>query len=301
MSKHNNTSIAIIGMTCIAPGAHSPEELWQNILAGRRYFRKAPDERLPRKWYYDADPNAPGKTYCDQMAVISDWEFDPYEFKIAPITQNASDISHWLALDTTKKLFDNLKHDLETIDKDRVGVILGNSLAGEFTRSHYLALRLPYLQRSLEEYLFLNNFSKNQIKQFVEAFLKYYKAPFPEPNEDTLAGNMSNVIAGRIAYNYDFGSGAYTVDGACSSSLLSVVHACNALINDEMDLAVAGGVDVSLDPFEIVGFAKTKATSKDDIKPYDRWDYCAQSGRSDAGIGKCLQNCRLSDFIGSAF
>ncbi|MGE5894814.1 MAG: beta-ketoacyl synthase N-terminal-like domain-containing protein, partial [bacterium] len=32
-------SIAIIGMACIYPGAHSPEELWRNVLAGRRYFR----------------------------------------------------------------------------------------------------------------------------------------------------------------------------------------------------------------------------------------------------------------------
>jgi enediyne polyketide synthase len=81
---------------------------------------------------------------------------------------------------------------------------------------------------------------------------------------------MSNVIAGRIAYNYDFGAGAYTVDGACSSSLLSVVHGCNALINGDMDFAITGGVDVSLDPFEIVGFAKTKALTKTDIKPYDK-------------------------------
>ncbi len=265
-----NNSIAIISMACIAPGAHSPEELWQNILAGRRFFRKAPDERLPRKWYYDPDPDAPGKTYCDQMAVITNWEFDPFQFKIAPITQNASDLSQWLALDTSKQLFDRVKINLESLDKSRIGIILGNSLTGEFSRSHNMALRVPFIRRTLEQYLILNKFSQSQAEQFVESFIEYYYAPLPEPNEDTLSGNMSNVIAGRIAYNFDFGAGAYTVDGACSSSLLSVVHACNALTNGEMDMAVAGGVDVSLDPFEIVGFAKTKALTKDDIKPYDK-------------------------------
>lgn len=264
------SSIAIIGMACIAPGAHNPEELWQNILAGRRYFRKAPDERLPRKWYYDPNPEAPGKTYCDQMAVITNWEFDPFKYKIAPITQNASDMAHWMALDTAAQLFERLNLDLDAIDKNRVGIILGNSLAGEFSRSHNIALRLPYLQRALEEYLKLNKFSQGQAEQFVASFLEYFKAPLPEPNEDTLSGNMSNVIAGRIAYNFDFGAGAYAIDGACSSSLLSVVHACNALRNSDMDLAVAGGVDISLDPFEIVGFAKTKALTKTDIKPYDK-------------------------------
>lgn len=59
------------------------------------------------------------------------------------------------------------------------------------------------------------------------------------------------------------------MDGACSSALLSVAHACNALTNGEMDLVLAGGVDISLDPFEIVGFAKAQALARDDIRPYD--------------------------------
>ena len=61
-------SIAIIGMRCIYPGAHSPEELWENILTGRRYFRRTPDERIPLADYFDPEPTAPGKTCSDQMA-----------------------------------------------------------------------------------------------------------------------------------------------------------------------------------------------------------------------------------------
>ena len=49
MNLPKNHSIAIIGMAYIGPGAHSPDELWQNVLVGRRYFRKTPDDRLPRK------------------------------------------------------------------------------------------------------------------------------------------------------------------------------------------------------------------------------------------------------------
>ena len=85
--KLGKNNIAIIGMACIYPGAHSPEELWQNILAGRRFFRKAPAERFPLDDYFDANPLSPGKSYCDQMAVISDWAFDPLEFRIPPVTE----------------------------------------------------------------------------------------------------------------------------------------------------------------------------------------------------------------------
>src|SRR6185295_7566536 len=65
------------------------------------------------------------------------------------------------------------------------------------------------------------------------------------------------------------GGGGFTIDGACSSSLLAVANACKALRDGELDYALAGGVDVSLDPFEIIGFAKARAFSRDDIRPYD--------------------------------
>ena len=94
-------AIAVVGMGCVYPGAHSPEELWENVLAGRRFFRKAPSERMPPE-YFDADPLAPDKSYCDRMAVISGWEFDPLKFRIPPITVRTSDIAHWLALHTAE-------------------------------------------------------------------------------------------------------------------------------------------------------------------------------------------------------
>jgi enediyne polyketide synthase len=92
----------------------------------------------------------------------------------------------------------------------------------------------------------------------------------PEITEDTLAGNMSNTIAGRICGYFDLGGGGYTVDGGCSSALLAVAHSCTALVNGDLDFALAGGVDINLDPFEIVGFAKAQALARDDIRPYDQ-------------------------------
>lgn len=250
-------------MGCVYPGAHSPEELWTNVLAGRRYFRKAPPERMPAE-YFDSDPSTPDKSYCDKMAVITDWEFDPVHFHIAPNTVRASDLTHWLALYTAEQALLDSAIDLDGIDRTRVGVVLGNSLAGEFSRAHYLRLRWPYIERALRGSL---GEGSDELIRNVKAAVADH---LPEVTEDTLAGNMSNTITGRICNHYDFGGGAFTVDGACSSSLLSVAMACNALVDGEMDLVLAGGVDVSLDPFEIVGFAKTLALTADDIRPYDR-------------------------------
>src|SRR5690606_11181313 len=56
----------------------------------------------------------------------------------------------------------------------------------------------------------------------------------------------------------------------CSSSLLAVVTASRALADHEVDVAIAGGVDLSIDPFEVIGFAKTGALAKSDFRLYDR-------------------------------
>jgi enediyne polyketide synthase len=53
-------AVAIVGMACEFPGAHSPRELWENVLAGRRFFRKAPRERLAAQ-YFDTNSAASGK------------------------------------------------------------------------------------------------------------------------------------------------------------------------------------------------------------------------------------------------
>jgi enediyne polyketide synthase len=214
--------------------------------------------------YFDSDPDAPDKSYCDKMAVITDWEFDPVRFRTAPNTVRASDMTHWLALFTAEQAIANSGIDLETVDRSRVGVLLGNTLAGEFSRAHNLRLRWPYIERGIRNVL---GDGTDAVIDAIEAALVDH---LPEATEDTLSGNMSNTITGRICNHFNFGGGAFTVDGACSSSLLSIAIGCNALLDREMDLVIAGGVDISLDPFEIVGFAKTLAFTKDDIRPYDK-------------------------------
>ncbi len=64
--------------------------------------------------------------------------------------------------------------------------------------------------------------------------------------------------------------GGYTVDGACSSSLLAITTAAKSLASGDLDLALAGGVDISLDTFELIGFAKTGALTATDMTVYDR-------------------------------
>ncbi|WP_018964164.1 type I polyketide synthase [Ancylobacter sp. FA202] len=62
-----------------------------------------------------------------------------------------------------------------------------------------------------------------------------------------ILGNAGSIAAGRISHWLDVTGPALVIDTACSSSLVAVHAACRALRSDECDLALAGGVNLTLD------------------------------------------------------
>ncbi|MEU6994497.1 SDR family NAD(P)-dependent oxidoreductase [Streptomyces sp. NPDC046465] len=265
------TRIAIVGMACTFPDAKTPRQLWENVLAGRRAFRRLPDVRLSSADYYAADPAAPDRHYATHAAVIEGWEFDRTKHRVAAGVYRSTDIAHWLALDTAAAALEDAGFpEGERLDRARTGVVLGNTLTGDMTRANGMRLRWPYVRRTLAKALEDKGWTVDEIAEFVDAYEIQYKAPYPGINEDSLAGGLANTIAGRICNHFDFGGGGFIVDGACSSSLLAVANAGNALSAGQLDTAVVGGVDTSIDPFELVGFAKTGALATSRMTVYDR-------------------------------
>ena len=61
-------------------------------------------------------------------------------------------------------------------------------------------------------------------------------------------GNSGSVIPARIAYLLDLKGPAVAVDTSCSSSLVAIHTACQALRTGEVDLALAGGVFIQSSP-----------------------------------------------------
>ena len=252
-------SIAIVGAACRYPDATSPRELWENVLAKRQAFRRMPSERLPLEDYYSADPNMPDRTYSQQAAVITNWAFDRAKYRVSRSTFESADLAHWLALE----IADLALQDAGFMPpQGATGVIVGNTLTGDSSRAASLRLRWPYVRRAALE----AGIDGEALQRLEQTF----NEPFAAIGEDSLAGGLSNTIAGRICNYFGFNGGGYTVDGACSSSLLSIIHACNALVNGDLDFALAGGVDLSLDPFEMIGFAKCTALAKERMWVYDK-------------------------------
>ncbi|HEU4386598.1 MAG TPA: beta-ketoacyl synthase N-terminal-like domain-containing protein, partial [Blastocatellia bacterium] len=263
-------AIAIVGMACCYPDARSPVELWENVLAGRRAFRRIPPQRLRLADYFSSDRDTPDHTYSSEGCFIEGYEFDRERFRVSGSAFRAADLVHWLALDVASQALDDARFPCgEGLVKDTTGVFVGNTLTGEFSRSNSLRLRWPYVRRVLEASLQEEGWPVDQQRLLLERSEEIFKRPFPPVGEETLAGNLSNTIAGRICNYFDLKGGGYTVDGACASSLLAAITACSALVSGDVDVALAGGVDLSLDPFELVGFAKAGALASGEMRVYD--------------------------------
>ena len=264
------TEIAIIGMACRYPDAQSPLELWETVLARRRVFRCIPAERLAQDDYVSSDRENPDTTYATQAAVLEGYEFDRARFRVAGSTFRQVDMTHWLALEVAADALADAGFPLaEGLPKDSTGVLVGNSLTGEFSRANLMRLRWPYVRGVIDTTLAQRQWSPEDRAELLEELEQTYKSPFPAVGDETLAGGLSNTIAGRICNFFDLHGGGYTVDGACASSLLSVANVCTALSSGDVDVALAGGVDLSLDPFELVGFAKVGALAESEMRVFD--------------------------------
>jgi enediyne polyketide synthase len=266
-----NSPIAVVGMACRYPDTGSPGQLWENVLAGRRAFRTIPPERMSLDDYWSPDAAAPDRFYASKAAVLEGWEFDRVRYRVPGSTYRGTDMTHWLALDTAAAaLADAGLTDGGGLPRPTTAVIVGNTLTGEFARANLMRLRWPYVRRTLGEALSDLDWEPDAIARFLADVEARYKSPFPAIDEDTLAGGLSNTIAGRICNHFDLNGGGFTVDGACSSSLLSVLTACSLLSDGRADAAIAGGVDLSIDPFEVIGFAKTGALATSEMRVYDK-------------------------------
>ncbi len=262
--------IAIVGLACRFPDADDPPALLEMVLTGRRAFRRLPPCRIDIAEYYSPDPATPDATYSTRAALIEGWQFDRAAFGVSAADYASADPAHWLALETVARALAAAGFPGgRGLARNRVGVVIGNTLTGDISRAAALRLRWPYVRRVLADAMIASGLSREQGMPVLRQAAARYLAPFPEVTAATLAGRIPASIAARICGYFGFRGGGHAVDGAASSSLLAVASACTALTAGDLDVALAGGVDLSLDPVDLVGLAKTGVLAAADVRVYD--------------------------------
>lgn len=239
------SQIAIIGMSTVMPGAPDLDTFWQNILAKSNAIQPVPPDRWDADLYFDANPQAADKVYARVGGFIDDIPFDPLEFGIPPSSLKSIEPIHLLALLASKNALGDAGYQTRPFDRSRTSVILGTSGGiGELGARYLLRAGLPMLFGG----------KGFDLAEDAGDFL-------PEWTEDSFAGVLLNVTAGRIANRMDFGGHNYTVDAACASSLAALYAAVKELESHDADLVLTGGVDATQNPFGYLCFSKTRALS----------------------------------------
>ena len=90
-----------------------------------------------------------------------------------------------------------------------------------------------------------------------------------EITEDTMPGELSNVIAGRVANLFNLRGPNFTTDAACASGLAALNAAVDGLVEHDFDAVITGGIDRNMGVDAFVKFCKIGALSATGTRPFD--------------------------------
>ena len=209
ISRGNRNDIAVIAMCCKFPGADTVEQFEANLFAGVESIRRFSDEEL-------AAAGVPSRirqseTYVPARSCIEGIDqFDAHFFGYSPREAELMDPQQRLFLEHAHALLEQGGYDPFRY-AGRIGVFAGTAHNGYFFHHVWGAL------------------SDGDDSARLEAAI----------------ANDKDHLATRVAYKLNLRGPAVTVQTACSTSLVAICMAVEALRSGGADMAMAGGVSVS--------------------------------------------------------
>ncbi|MGW0177994.1 type I polyketide synthase [Nocardia sp. NPDC003345] len=215
------SDIAIVGIGCrFGGGIDSPESFWDFVIDKRDAVVEIPPDRWDYRRYYDPEKRTPGRSYTRHGAFLTGdpWEFDPDFFGISPREATGLDPQQRLLLEVAWEALD---------DAGAAGRAAGESVG-----------------------VYIGGFVVDQ------SVVGVVGPALAHVDMHTAASASYTMLSNRIAYALDLVGPALTVDTACSSSLVAFHLACQAIENGDCAMALAGGVNVMLQPETFVMMCK---------------------------------------------
>ena len=214
--------IAIIGLSCRYPGgSKSPEEFWETLRDGVDAVSDLGNARWNIEEFYDSRPGTPGKMITRSGGLLDNVdEFDEHFFGVSPKEAESMDPQQRLLLEASWQAIEYAGYSSDKLHGNLGGVFVG------IASNDYAQLQQRY-------------------------------TPYSDITGHMGTGSAMSIAAGRIAYFLGWHGPAIATDTACSSSLVSIHLACQSLRNGESNLALAGGVNLTLSPIANISLSQS--------------------------------------------
>jgi acyl transferase domain-containing protein/NAD(P)-dependent dehydrogenase (short-subunit alcohol dehydrogenase family) len=263
-------AIAIVGTGAVLPDAPNVPAFWENVKNGRYSISEITPDRWDPALYFDPDRSAPDKTYSKIGGWVREHVWDPMKWRLAlpPRVVDSMDDAHKWAISCTREALEDYGYPKRPFNPDRTAVILGMAMAGERHYNTALRIYFPEYARELEEsasFAALPETIRRDINRELHARIGRL---LPEITEDSMPGELSNCMAGRIANLYNFHGPNYVTDAACASAMAAISSAVEGLIQNDYDVAVTGGIDRNMGASSFIKFCKIGALSATGTRPY---------------------------------
>ena len=225
-TSSKDKAVAIVGIGCRFPGGVADAaSLWQLLGTEINAITEIPASRIDLTRYYDERPATPGRMMSRWGGFVDGIEnFDADFFGISPREAEFLDPQQRLLLETGWEALEDAGQDVHRLKGAPVGVFIGQWLS------------------DFEARLFADP----------EASAFYMTT-----------GSGRYAASGRLSYVLGLRGPSMTLDTACSSSLAAVHLAVRSIKSGEVEAALAGGVNVILQPHISIAYSQSLMMAPD--------------------------------------
>lgn len=206
----NESSIAIVGLSCRFPGdASSPSKFWELLKNAQNGFSQSTDRYNAEAFYHPKSGSRQNviPTKGGYFLKQDPYVFDAAFFNITAAEAMALDPRQRIAMEVAYEALENAGMPLQRVAGTQTACFMGSSMS---------------------------DYRDSVVGDF-QHFPKYH-----------ILGVSDEMISNRISHFLDIHGPSATVQTACSSSLVATHIACQSLRSGESDMAIAGGVGLTI-------------------------------------------------------
>ena len=221
--------VVVTGIGVVSPVGNDLDTFWTNLTAGRC--------GITRYTAFDSS-----NYECKIAGEITG--FDPAKYFRSPKDARRADRFTQLALAASRMALDDSGVDLEKVERERFGVMVGSGIGG--------------LKTMEDECRRMFDRGPSRVSPF------------------TIATMISNMASGLISMEYDLRGPNLAIVTACATANHSIGEAWRTIMFDDADYLIAGGTEAAITPLGMAGFAAMRAMSlrNDDpehaSRPFDK-------------------------------